>query len=221
VSEVPSGDVPTPGQTGSPSNPNVNSFTSYLPTGIGVQGGGAVEGGFIAGAGANAVLGVGAFYNSDEGLNASLFASGGAFAGGPGASVSAPSGENVGTGDFAIGGYAGVGTSVIVTNAGSVQDLAGPFSTWTINIGFGPVGASVQFEWGQNAQNQDIWVLGYGGPPLPLPSFGYGVSISGYQTYTQPLPLQATTPAQEPIPPYLDRSIPIGGGLYYQPDPFE
>ena len=66
--------------------------------------------GFVDEGGANGSIGGGFFYDGNQGPNAGTFVSGGAFvAGYPGNGVSAPDGQNVGTGNFSTGGFVGAG----------------------------------------------------------------------------------------------------------------
>jgi RHS repeat-associated protein len=150
--------------------------------GFGVDVGGNGEGGaVIIGAGGTASAGGGVFFN---GLSPSLggFASGGAFAGGPGWGVSAPSCPD--KTNWALGAYAGGGVGVFFTNANNVGDLAGPFKTYSFNAGWGLFNVNLQLSVGSNAAGQPIWYFNYGGP-LGFPSGGgFGISLSGYNTNT-------------------------------------
>lgn len=65
-----------------------------------------------------------------------------------------------------------------VTNAHSAQQLAGPFSTWSFSIGFGPIKGSIQF-----ASSGGVWALTVG-PPIPYASAGVGWSVSHVTTGT-------------------------------------
>jgi RHS repeat-associated protein len=196
-------------------NPSGGShWYDYLPHGIGLQGSGALTGGVVEGAGATGSLGGGFFYDGNQGFNGGTFISGGAFAGGPGDGVSAPNGQNVGTGDFSAGGYVGAGGSGFLTNAQNVQDLSGPFSTWNVDVSLGVQLGSLQVEWGQNAAGQNVWVVSYG---PPFAGVGGGADVSSYQTYTQPLTnsLDNQQSAPEDPGPMGPGYVPIGDGLYY------
>jgi RHS repeat-associated protein len=154
--------------------------------GIGVSGGGAVEGGVVvAGAGAQGSLGLGGFIDTNNGnVSAGAYASGGAFAGGPGWGASAPS--QPGSGNWALGAYAGGGGSVWVSNANNVCDLSGPFKTYSFNAAWGLRALSLQLSVGTNAAGNKIVVFNYGGPLplLPVTGGGFGVSASAYNTNT-------------------------------------
>ena len=149
--------------------------------------GASAEAGVIAaGAGATGSLGGGFFFN---GLNpfdnpsVGGFASGGAFAGGPGWGKSAPSCPS--KNNWVLLGFGGGGLNVVVTNANNVLDLSGPFNTFSLNAGWGLQVLSLQLSIGQNAAGKTIWEFSYGGPLGPFPTGGgYGVSLSEYNTYT-------------------------------------
>ena len=111
--------------------------------------------------------GAGVFYNGKYG-------SFGAFAGG-GATAYFFNG-NIGTPKqqgqpFNFGGYAGVGPSVWVSNAGGAPQLGGPFTTLSLNVGAGPVKGSVQLSYGGG-----IWQLSIG-PTDPFCGCRYAVYI--------------------------------------------
>jgi hypothetical protein len=167
-----------------------NSATNFIDplgeAGMGVSVGGAFEGGLAAvGAGAQGSVGFGGFINTNNGnASAGGFATRGAFAGGPGWGVSAPS--QPGNGNWAFGCYAGGGASLWVSNANNVCDLSGPFKTYSVNAAWGWHAATLQFSIGKNAAGNTIVVFNYGGPLpfVPVTGGGYGVSISGYNTNT-------------------------------------
>jgi RHS repeat-associated protein len=125
-------------------------------------------------AGATATGSAGSAYSiSDSGqLSGGAFLSGGAslFAGSH--SLSAPTQSMVTP--FALGGYAGAGMGVFVSNAQSPMQLAGPFAQWNANVGFGP-GYSVSFSY-DNASG--TWVLSITQGP------GAGISGSALTTTT-------------------------------------
>ena len=154
--------------------------------GIGVSGGAAVEGGLVGvGAGAQGSVGFGGFVNTNNGnLSTGAFASGGAFAGGPGWGASAPS--QPGNGNWALGAYAGGGASIWVSNANNVCDLSGPFKTYSVNAAWGWRAVTLQLSVGQNAAGRTIVVFNYGGPLpyLPVTGGGFGASMSAYNTNT-------------------------------------
>jgi len=175
-----------------------NSPTSFTDPigewGVGVSGSASVEGGAVAaGAGVTGSVGGGVFYGKNCGcsnggskISTGGFASGGAFAGGPGWGAAAPSQPS--KNNWAFGAYAGGGANVWVSNANNVCDLGGPFKTFSINAAWGIKMFSFQFSIGKNAAGQTIWVGNYGGPLGPYPTGGgFGGSVSWYNTYTKTL----------------------------------
>lgn len=108
------------------------------------------------------------------------FASGGGFGFGPnGQSLSPPC---PGAGGSAFGGYAGGGANLFVTNADDVSQLAGPFRTYSFNVGLGVRLLSIQYSVGQDAAGDRIRFLSFS-PPLPS-GYGLGVNASAYNTNT-------------------------------------
>jgi RHS repeat-associated protein len=141
--------------------------------GAGVTGGGSAEAGVpgVAGVGGTASVGYGLFYNPDNGTTTDgVFASGGAFAADPCGGISAP---NVPGRKGAAGAFAGVGGGVFLTNAPNVGALGGPFDTYTVNVGVGPIQFSVQFGY-----SDGIGILSVTAGP------GAGLSASEYPTTT-------------------------------------
>jgi RHS repeat-associated protein len=166
-------------------NSPLNFLDPFGWWGFGVSAGVAVEYGAVGvGAGATGSVGGGGFF---DGMRPSIggFASGGAFAGGPGWGASAPPCPS--KNNWALGGFAGGGANVFLTNANNVLDLSGPFRTYSFNSGWGLRILSIQFSIGQNAAGQMIWNLSYGGPlGLPFPTGGgYGLDVSAYNTNTR------------------------------------
>ncbi|PPU91637.1 RHS repeat-associated core domain-containing protein, partial [Xanthomonas albilineans] len=163
----------------------VNSFAYVYENPVGevdprgLWGGGAIVGGSIdagavvAGAGATASVGAGIFGGGKCGINDGVFASGGAFAGGPGYGAQYPKYPQGNNMNVAGGDFAGVGAGGFLTNATSVAELSGPFDTWTFNVGVGPLQFSAQF-----ALAGDIWIGSITAGP------GAGVSGSSYPTNT-------------------------------------
>ena len=152
--------------------------------GAGLSLGGSAEGGAIGGgAGATGSVGVGVFF---DGTHPSVggFGSGGGFAGGPGLGPSYPSCPS--KTNWALGGFAGGGLNVFLTNANNVLDLSGPFKTYSFNLGWGVRVLSLQFSVGKNDAGRPIGLFSYGGPlPIPFPTgAGYGASLSEYNTNT-------------------------------------
>jgi RHS repeat-associated protein len=141
--------------------------------GLGVLGSGAVEIGipWLAGAGATVAIGGGAFYDQDtKQPSVGGFASGGAFAQVVGKDVRSPSSPGaVG----ALSAFAGGGIGGFITNAKSVGDLEGPFDTYSLNVGAGPIQFSVQFGYSSGIGILSVTV----GP-------GLGANVSKYPTNT-------------------------------------
>lgn len=131
-----------------------------------------------AGLGATGVTGTGSvngglFYNSGSSFSAGASATGGTAAYALGNVAGAPTQTGQ---PFNLGAYAGVGPTV--TNAGSVQQLSGPFTTLTLNVGIGPVKGSLQMSF-----TNGIWEFSVG-PPIPYAAPGIGVSVSKVTTNT-------------------------------------
>jgi hypothetical protein len=151
--------------------------------GVGVSASGSAEAGAGAvGAGATGSAGGGIFF---KGLHPSAggFYGGGAMAGGPGWGKAAPKCPNKKNG--ILGAFVGGGVNIFVTNASKPSDLAGPFKTYSLNVGWGVRVLTIQFSTGTNSNGQPIDVLSYGGPLGPIPTGGgYGASISTYNTNT-------------------------------------
>jgi RHS repeat-associated protein len=161
----------------------VSLIDPYGLWGFGVSAGGSVEGGgYGSGVAATGSFGGGLFFN---GLSPSAggFLSYGAFGGGPSGNrsvINCPDKNN-----WAAGSYGGGGLGVFGTNASNVSDLSGPFKTYSLNFGFGPMNVNLQFSIGSNAAGQTIWYANYGGP-LGFPSgFGFGASLSKFNTNTK------------------------------------
>jgi RHS repeat-associated protein len=111
--------------------------------GVGFLGQGEAEVGVgTLGAGVQATFGAGLFTNGQRKCTSvATFGSVGGFSGTPfplGPKYPAQAGG-------AIGAYAGVGAGIFVTNADSPSQLSGPFQTYNLNIGAGPLQFSVQY----------------------------------------------------------------------------
>ena len=133
-----------------------------------------------AGAGATGVTATGSvagglFYGSGNGFSAGALASGGAAAYALGHVAGAPTQTGQ---PFSLGAYVGAGPTVTVTNARSVQQLAGPFTTMTLNVGVGAVKGSVQLSFAKGIFELSV------GPPIPYVSPGFGFSVSKVTTNT-------------------------------------
>lgn len=134
------------------------------PHGDGVTFGGQAEAGVpkVIGAAATGSVGVGAFHSS-SGWSGAAFGGAGATAY-AGNSVAATPTQTSSPG--VLGVSAGGGFSIFLTNAVSVQELEGPFSTLTANVGVGPIQFSFQLSYGNG-----IWDASLS-PPLLGESLG-------------------------------------------------
>jgi RHS repeat-associated protein len=168
---------------------------NYIDTsglwGFGVNLGEATEIGIAAGAAQQGSAGFGVFGKGFHRPTVGGFLSWGGFAGPVRGGVSYPrvpektcdSGEND---HFAFGAFAGGGANAFLTNATSVKDLGGPFTTLSINLAAGLRTLGLQVSYGRNDEGRMIVMVNYGGPlGIPAPTgAGFGVSASGYQTNT-------------------------------------
>jgi hypothetical protein len=175
---------------------NKYAYASESPTnfvdptgeiGVGVSIGGSAEIGQVTvGAGTTGAGGYGGFLDTNNwSLSDGGFASLGAFASLYPYGASYPTGP--GTSNGAYGAFAGAGANIVLTNANNVQDLGGPFTTYSFNAGLGVRVLSLQLSLGQNDAGQSIWEFSYGGPipGLSLPTgVGYGFDFSKYNTNT-------------------------------------
>src|SRR5439155_24541444 len=85
---------------------------------------------------------------------------------------------------WAVGGFAGGGLGIMLTNASQARDLAGPFDAVNLNGGWGLKVLGLQLSWGHNDDGNLIWTFTYSGP-LGFPSGGgYGGDLSYYTTNT-------------------------------------
>ncbi len=159
-----------------PSDPNNGCGTSGFGGGLLIGYGGS----FDAGLGATGVTGTGSvagglFYGSGNGFSAGALASGGTAAYALGNAAGAPTQTGQ---PFSLGAYAGAGPNITVTNARSVQQLGGPFTTLTLNVGVGPVKGSVQLSFANGIFELSV------GPPIPVVAPGIGLSVSKVVTNT-------------------------------------
>jgi hypothetical protein len=141
------------------------------PFSFGVQANVSVEAGVLWGAGGTYSFGGGIFYTPNEGFTVGGFHGGGAFLGGPAidnlGSLHFPSDCDQPTGAFGV--YAGVGSGLWISNAGTPAELGGPFSQNNINTpAFGT----------SYAQSDGTWIAGLTAGP------GAGASFSQYPTST-------------------------------------
>jgi RHS repeat-associated protein len=151
--------------------------TSGFGGGIGVAVGGNGDAGLgLAGATAGGFGGGGLFYDSSTGFSDGLFAEGAALAYAMTHVAATPS-QSVQPG--VLGAFAGGGASVFVTNARSVQQLSGFFTTYSLNIGLGPVKFSVQYAYAGSTKVLSI------GPPYAGVSIGVSATRTTTNTVTQ------------------------------------
>jgi RHS repeat-associated protein len=148
------------------------------------SGGAGIGGGYNFDLGAGPVgisstggVGAGVFHNRAGGFTSGY--SGGAFASG---GVAAFAGSHLAgapkqtSSTFGLGGYAGVGPNFFVTNGASAQQLAGPFTTVSVNVGIGVANFGMQVSSGGG-----IWQVSI---TPPIISFGFGAAGSVITTNT-------------------------------------
>jgi hypothetical protein len=151
--------------------------TSGFHGGMGITGGANADLGLgVAGATVSGSAGGGLFYDSKTGFSSGLFATGAAVANFFSHVAAAPS-QSVQPG--ILGAYAGAGGSIFFTNARSVQQLSGPFTTYSLNVGVGPVKFSVQYATGGSINGLSI------GPPYAGASIGGSITRTVTNTVTQ------------------------------------
>jgi hypothetical protein len=170
---------PPPVMAKNPPPPSPSSRACGPPKtgfGMGVLAGGSAETGVVkAGASLQGSVGAGAFVNGDAQPSLAVFASGGAVANAGNHVAAAPAQQQA---PAVFGAYAGYGPGAFITNAGSGQQLEGPFWTVTVNLGLGPGKASVSL-----ASSNGVWVLSATGGIEPW-SMGIGFSVSTITTTT-------------------------------------
>ena len=130
----------------------------------------------LAGATASGFGGGGLFYDSSTGVSNGLFAEGAALAYAMSHVAAAPS-QSVQPG--VLGAFAGGGASIFFTNARSVQQLSGPFTTYSLNVGFGPAKFSIQYAFAGSTKVLSI------GPPYAGASIGGSITRTVTNTVTQ------------------------------------
>ena len=147
--------------------------------GIGVGGGynldlgaGSVEASSTGGVGAGASHNRAGGFTSGYSGGGFLSGGGTAFAGWHVVGAPAQSSNTV----FALGAYAGAGANVFATNAASVQQLSGPFTTVSVNVGFEIANIGLQVSFGGG-----IWSASV---TPPIASFGFGAAASVITTNT-------------------------------------
>jgi hypothetical protein len=117
----------------------------------------------VLGAAATGSVGVGGFHSSTSGWSGAAFGSAGAAAY-AGNSVAAFPAQT--SSPAVLGASAGGGFSIFATNAESVQELSGPFSTLTANVRVGPLQFSLQLSYGNGIYEVSL------SPPLLGESLG-------------------------------------------------
>jgi len=130
-----------------------------------------------AGTSVTGSLGAGLFRdggNGGTGWSGGAFASGGAaaFAGSHVSGAPPQTRQNV----SGFGLFGGVGAGVFFTNASSVQQLSGPFSTLNFNVGYSYAQLQIQY-----AKSGNTWYLQISPPPL---GFSGGFSVTTMNTTT-------------------------------------
>ena len=142
--------------------------------GLGVIGAGTAEAGAgAAGAGATGSAGAGLFYSGPNGLSGGGFTEGGTFANAGSRSVGAPAQND---GSLALGAFTGAGGGVFVTNAGSPQELSGPFLTFSGDIGM-PFTGAISIQISISSNNTFLFSATYGP--------GAGIAGSAMTTITE------------------------------------
>jgi hypothetical protein len=131
--------------------------TSAWPHGGGLSAGGSLELGLpgLAGAAGQVSTGIGAFHDTSTGWSGGTFDTGGATAYFGSSAIGTPKQSSPGV----LGASVGGGAFGFVTNAQSVQQLGGPFSSYSLNLGFGSAQFSVNL-----ATGGGIWALSVSPP---------------------------------------------------------
>jgi hypothetical protein len=167
------------------SSPTVPANNVIIPCRNGWGSGGlAVGGGYnldlgaiAAGASSTGSIDFGLFHNSaggvTSGYSGGAFASGAAYAGSHVVGAPAQSSSTV----FSFGAYAGAGANVLLTNGASSQQVSGPFTTVSINVGYSVANLGIQVSFGSG-----IWEVSI---TPPVVSVGIGVSGSVVTTNTK------------------------------------
>jgi RHS repeat-associated protein len=141
-----------------PAHNNRCGTPSLLPHGGGISGNLAAELGLarVAGASIQTSGGAGAFYSENKGFSLGAFRSGANVLVLGDRSYAQPQQR---TTPQVMGGSISAGGALFVTNAQSAQQLSGPFTTYSLNVGFGPAKVSAQLSVGGG-----IWQLTLGPP---------------------------------------------------------
>jgi RHS repeat-associated protein len=125
---------------------------------------GTATGGVVkTGATATGTAGAGGFYNSKDGVSVGAAASGAETAFSGTHSVGKPDQGSNPSDRNSAGAYVGAGVGVVLTNAGSAQDLTKTTHTFTADLGWG-LGGSVGFSGGGGVWELQITIgVGFGG----------------------------------------------------------
>ncbi len=165
-------------QSAYPANSKHKQKPSEWPHGGGVGVGGAADAGVvITGAAATGSIAGGVFYKPGKGLSTGATTTGGAVAYAGKKDAGAPKQDRPARN---LGASAGAGAFVFVTNATSANQLSGHFQTRTLNVGYGPVQATIQLSTGNG-----IWELSIS-PPYGGASIGGSVSSITTETCSTP-----------------------------------
>lgn len=171
--------APSPGP-GRAAKPQQCAARTLVPHGYGFDYSFAAEAGsWAAGGSAQEAVGVGRFYDESAGFSSGAFLTQGSVAYGAGMIGGTPTQQGQ---PRVVGSYVGAGLGGFITNAHSVQQTGGPFTTVTLNVGLGPITGSIQLSYGSG-----IWVLNVS-PPIPVINPGAGWSLSKITTNTVPTP---------------------------------
>ncbi len=166
----PAGNSPATITPKQPKNPGQAPTQCGKGGGILVGYGGSIDaGGLVAGATATGSANAGVFYDSNTGFSTGGSATYGAaaYAGSNVAGAPAQSGQPI-----VAGAFAGVGPTVTFTNAASIQQTGGPFTTITISVGGGPIKGSVQVSYGGGIVQVSFGLpIPYTGAATPSASF--------------------------------------------------
>ena len=149
--------------------------------GFGIQGGFNADAGVVGAGGTLQIQGGhGVFGGGPSGLNAGNYASGAAFAGGPGYGVGAPdpSGNSWGGGGVVGGASVGGQLGGFFTNAHCAADLSDNFDTYFLNL---PIGG-VSFGTGTTNDGRTIWIFTIGAGPS-LGASGGAVTTNTFTTH--------------------------------------
>jgi RHS repeat-associated protein len=151
--------------------PNRRGFGGGVWAGISAE-----LGNGVLGAAGSAGAAAGVFGNS-ESFSAAGYGNYGLFLGGPGFVRGIPD-QHLNQGGFVFGGSVGTAIGGFLTNAGTYEDLRGPFTTTGFSAG--PVAASLSL--GTNAIGETIWQISLGrafGPESAVSVYRYETNTVG------------------------------------------